>query len=561
MNTDNASYARGATDTPLIESTVGAWFDHIASQYPDNEAVVSCHQGVRLSYRQLQGQCDALASALLALGLQPHERLGLCLNNSVEWLMIQIAAAKIGVVLVNLNPAYRSTELEYALHKSGCKALISMTRFKTTDYLELLRTVVPELDQSTPGALRAERLPNLKAVIQLSLEEVPGCLRFVDLLAGGSACDPALKAIGESLSANDVMNIQFTSGTTGLPKGAALTHRGVLNNGFFLGMAIKLSAQDRLCIPVPLFHCFGMVVGNLAALSHGATIVYPNDSFDPVAVLQAVQDERCTALHGVPTMFITELDHPRFHEFDLTTLRTGIMAGTACPIEVMKRVEREMHMREVTIAYGMTETSPASYQSTTDTPLEKRVSTIGRVHPHLESKIIDPLTGNIVPLGGVGELCVRGYSLMQCYWDEPQKTAETIDAEGWIHSGDLATMDPEGYVSITGRIKDMVIRGGENISPREIEEFLYRHPAIQDAQVIGVPDRVYGEELCVWIIARAGASLREEDVRQFCEGNIARYKIPRYIRFVECYPMTLSGKVQKFKMREMMSEEINLIAC
>ncbi|MCU1724201.1 AMP-binding protein [Pseudomonas sp. 5P_5.1_Bac1] len=561
MNTDNASYARGATDTPLIESTVGAWFDHIASQYPDNEAVVSCHQGVRLSYRQLQGQCDVLASALLALGLQPHDRLGLCLNNSVEWLMIQIAAAKIGVVLVNLNPAYRSAELEYALHKSGCKTLISMTQFKTTDYLELLRAVLPELDQSTPGELQAKRLPELKTVIQLSQEDVPGCLSFIDLMARGSACDPALKVVSGSLAANDVMNIQFTSGTTGLPKGAALTHRGVLNNGFFLGKAIKLSAQDRLCIPVPLFHCFGMVVGNLAALTHGATIVYPNGSFDPVAVLQAVQDERCTALHGVPTMFITELDHPRFHEFDLSTLRTGIMAGTACPIEVMKRVQREMHMRDVTIAYGMTETSPASYQSTTDTPLEKRVSTIGRVHPHLESKIIDPLTGRIVPLGSVGELCIRGYSLMQGYWDEPEKTGETIDGEGWIHSGDLATMDAEGYVSITGRIKDMVIRGGENISPREIEEFLYRHPAIQDAQVIGVPDSVYGEELCVWIITRTGKSLCEEDVRQFCEGQIARYKIPRYIRFVASYPMTLSGKVQKFKMREMMSEEINLIAC
>lgn len=561
MNTDIASYARGATDTPLIETTVGAWFDRIAAQYPDNEAVVSCHQGLRFSYRQLQSQCDALASGLLTIGLQPHDRLGIWLNNSAEWLMIQLAAAKIGVVLVNLNPAYKSSELEYALRKSGCKALITMTRFKTTDYMELLRDVLPELDQATPGALHAKRLPDLRAVVQLSLADVAGCLRFVDLLAKGNALDPAVSAIGESLAATDVMNIQFTSGTTGLPKGASLTHRGVLNNGYFLGQAIKLTAQDRLCIPVPLFHCFGMVVGNLAALSHGATIVYPNDSFDPVAVLQAVQDERCTALHGVPTMFITELDHPRFHEFDLSTLRTGIMAGTACPIEVMKRVERDMHMREVTIAYGMTETSPASYQSTTDTPLEKRVSTIGRVHPHLEAKIIDPVTGSIVPLGTVGELCVRGYSLMQGYWDEPEKTAEAIDAEGWIHSGDLATMDAEGYVSITGRIKDMVIRGGENISPREIEEFLYSHPGIQDAQVIGVPDRVYGEELCVWIVARAGTTLREEDVRQFCEGKIARYKIPRYIRFVEGYPMTLSGKVQKYRMREMMSEEINLIAC
>jgi fatty-acyl-CoA synthase len=497
----------------------------------------------------------------LSLGLKPGDRVAIWANNSAEWLITQLATAKIGLVLVNFNPAYRASELEYALNKAGCKALITLSTFKTTNYLELIRSLAPEIHSATPGMLDAVKLPFLRTVIQLSEEQVPGFMRFSDLIAAGDPADESVRHIGATLKNTDPINIQFTSGTTGSPKGAALTHRGILNNGFFLGEAMKLTSTDRLCIPVPLFHCFGMVVGNQAALTHGTAIVYPNDSFDPVAVLQAVQNERCTALHGVPTMFITELDHPRFQEFDLSTLRTGIMAGTACPIEVMKRVERDMHMREVTIAYGMTETSPASYQSTCETPIEKRVSTIGRVHPHLEAKIINPESGAIVPIGTVGELCVRGYSLMQGYWDDPEKTAQTIDADGWIHSGDLAAMDEEGYVSITGRIKDMVIRGGENISPREIEEFLYQHPAIQDAQVIGVSDRKYGEELCVWIVPRAGASISEDDIRAFCDGQIARYKIPRYIRFVDGFPMTLSGKVQKFKMREMMEEELTLAVC
>jgi fatty-acyl-CoA synthase len=555
------SYSRGATETPLIEKTLGVFFDEIAAKFPENEALVSCHQNIRYSYSQLQCETNRLASSLLSLGLEPGDRVAIWANNSAEWLITQLATAKIGLVLVNFNPAYRASELEYALNKAGCKALITLSTFKTTNYLELIRSLAPEIDTATPGMLDAPKLPFLRTVIQLSEEQVPGFMRFSDLIAAGDPADENLRRIGTTLKNTDPINIQFTSGTTGSPKGAALTHRGILNNGFFLGEAMKLSSTDRLCIPVPLFHCFGMVVGNLAALTHGTAIVYPNDSFDPVAVLQAVQNERCTALHGVPTMFITELDHPRFLEFDLSTLRTGIMAGTACPIEVMKRVERDMHMREVTIAYGMTETSPASYQSTCDTPIEKRVSTIGRVHPHLEAKIINPESGAIVPIGTVGELCVRGYSLMQGYWDDPEKTAQTIDADGWIHSGDLAAMDEEGYVSITGRIKDMVIRGGENISPREIEEFLFQHPAIQDAQVIGVSDRKYGEELCVWIVPRAGASISEDDIRAFCDGQIARYKIPRYIRFVDGFPMTLSGKVQKFKMREMMEEELTLAVC
>ncbi|NBA97616.1 AMP-binding protein [Pseudomonas sp. R5(2019)] len=561
MNTLKDSYSRGATDTPLIEKTLGVFFDEIVARFPDNEALVSCHQNIRYSYPQLQREANQLASALLSLGLEPGDRVGIWANNCSQWLVTQLATAKIGLILVNFNPAYRAAELEYALNKSSCKALISLSSFKTTNYLQLIRSLAPEIDSATPGQLEAVKLPFLRAVIQLGEAIVPGFIRFSDLVAEGDPDDENVRRIGATLHPTDPINIQFTSGTTGSPKGAALTHRGILNNGFFLGEAIKLTATDRLCIPVPLFHCFGMVVGNMAALTHGTTIVYPNDSFDPISVLQAVQDERCTALHGVPTMFITELDHPRFHEFDLTSLRTGIMAGTACPIEVMKRVERDMHMREVTIAYGMTETSPASYQSTTDTPLEKRVSTIGKVHPHLEAKIINPESGAVLPVGTVGELCVRGYSLMQGYWEDPEKTAQTIDADGWIHSGDLATMDEEGYVSITGRIKDMVIRGGENISPREIEEFLYRHPAIQDAQVIGVTDRKYGEELCVWIVPRAGATLNEDDIRAFCDGQIARYKIPRYIRFVDGFPMTLSGKVQKFKMREIMEEEHSLAVC
>ena len=555
------SYSRGATDIPLIEKTLGVFFDEIAAKFPENEALVSCHQNIRYSYSQLQCETNRLASSFLSLGLKPGDRVAIWANNSAEWLITQLATAKIGLVLVNFNPAYRASELEYALNKAGCKALITLSTFKTTNYLELIRSLAPEIHSATPGMLDAVKLPFLRTVIQLSEEQVPGFMRFSDLIAAGDPADESVRHIGATLKNTDPINIQFTSGTTGSPKGAALTHRGILNNGFFLGEAMKLTSTDRLCIPVPLFHCFGMVVGNLAALTHGTAIVYPNDSFDPVAVLQAVQNERCTALHGVPTMFITELDHPRFQEFDLSTLRTGIMAGTACPIEVMKRVERDMHMREVTIAYGMTETSPASYQSTCETPIEKRVSTIGRVHPHLEAKIINPESGAIVPIGTVGELCVRGYSLMQGYWDDPEKTAQTIDADGWINSGDLAAMDEEGYVSITGRIKDMVSRGGENISPREIEEFLYQHPAIQDAQVIGVSDRKYGEELCVWIVPRAGASISEDDIRAYCDGQIARYKIPRYIRFVDGFPMTLSGKVQKFKMREMMEEELTLAVC
>jgi fatty-acyl-CoA synthase len=556
------SYDRGAHDVPLIEQTIGDFFDAMAERFPDNEALVSCHQNIRYTYRELQREANRLASALLGLGLQKGDRVGIWSHNNAQWLLTQIATAKAGIVLVNINPAYRIAELEYALNKVGCKALISMTTFKTSDYLEMIRAIAPEIATSQPGKLQAARVPELKTVIQLGDKDgdlsVPGMLRFADLMASGKPEDERLLQIAPTLKATDPINIQFTSGTTGFPKGATLTHRNVLNNGFFIGEAMRLTEKDRLCIPVPLYHCFGMVLGNLACLTHGATIVYPNDAFDPLLVLQAVQQERCTGLHGVPTMFIAELDHPRFKEFDLSTLRTGIMAGSPCPIEVMKRVVADMHMSEVTIAYGMTETSPVSCQSTTDTPLEKRVSTVGKTQPHLEVKIADPETGAPLPIGATGELCTRGYSVMHGYWSDPEKTAEAIDAEGWMHTGDLAVMDAEGYVNIAGRIKDMVIRGGENIYPREIEEFLYRHPGVQDVQVVGVPDKKYGEELCAWIIRRPGSNVNDADIREFCKGQIAHYKVPRYIRFVEAFPMTVTGKVQKFRMREVMKDELKL---
>lgn len=552
------SYSRGAADRPLIEQTIGAFFDEMAGKFPDKEAVVSCHQNIRYTYVELQREVNRMASALLRIGLEPGDRIGIWSHNNAEWLVTQFATAKAGLILVNINPAYRLSELEYVLNKVECKALITMPSFKTTNYLEMVRSLAPELDSAVLGRLESARLPSLKTVVQIGRDTVPGFLRFSDLLALGDPRDQAVEIVSARLRNTDPINIQFTSGTTGSPKGATLTHRNVLNNGFFIGEAMRLSPEDRLCIPVPLYHCFGMVVGNLAALTHGTTIVYPNDAFEPVSVLQSVQDERCTALHGVPTMFIAELDHPRFKEFDLSTLRTGVMAGSPCPIEVMKRVVSEMHMSEVTIAYGMTETSPASCQSTTDTPLEKRVSTIGKVLPHLELKVIDPVSGEILPVGQVGELCTRGYSVMRGYWADAAKTAEAIDADGWMHSGDLAVMDEDGYVNIAGRIKDMVIRGGENVYPREIEEFLYRHPAIQDVQVIGVPDQKYGEELCAWVVLRDGATLSEEDLRAFCQAQIAHFKIPRYIRFVNGFPMTVTGKIQKFVMREMMKKELNL---
>ncbi len=561
------SYARGATATPLIEQTLGAFFAAMAARQPEREALVSRHQGLRYTYAQLQAEARRLASALLRQGLVPGDRVGIWSHNNAEWVLMQLATAQVGLVLVNINPAYRTSEVEYALNKVGCKLLVTMARFKTSDYLGMLRELAPEWTGQQPGKLGAMKLPLLRTVVWIDGgtdaaggqgAEEPGLLRFSELIARGDAADPRVDAVAAGLAATDPINIQFTSGTTGFPKGATLTHRNILNNGFFIGECMQLTPADRLCIPVPLYHCFGMVLGNLACFTHGSTIVYPNDGFDPLSVLQTVQDEKCTGLHGVPTMFIAELDHPRFKEFDLSTLRTGIMAGSPCPTEVMKRVVEQMNLREITIAYGMTETSPVSCQSSTDTPLEKRVSTVGQVQPHLEIKIVDPETGAVVARGQRGEFCTRGYSVMHGYWGDEEKTREAIDAEGWMHTGDLATMDDAGYVNIVGRIKDMVIRGGENIYPREIEEFLYRHPKVQDVQVVGVPDQKYGEELCAWIIAKPGTKPTEDDIRAFCKGQIAHYKVPRYIRFVASFPMTVTGKIQKFKIRDEMKDQLGL---
>jgi fatty-acyl-CoA synthase len=544
------SMARGATNVPLIEHPIGDFFDDMVEKQPEREALISRHEGRRYTYRALQAESNKLASALLKLGLQPGDRVGIWSHNNVPWVLMQIATAKAGLILVNINPAYRTSELEYALNKVGCKALVTMAQFKTSDYLGMLRE------------LGTAKLPQLQHTFWIDKpgqgDEQPGMQRFSQLLASGDASDPRVAQVQKTLKATDPINIQFTSGTTGFPKGATLTHRNILNNGFFIGECMKLSPVDKLCIPVPLYHCFGMVLGNLACLTHGSAIVYPNDGFDPLTVLETVQAEKCTGLHGVPTMFIAELDHPRFKEFDLSTLRTGIMAGSPCPTEVMKRVVDQMHLNEITIAYGMTETSPVSCQSSTDTPLDKRVSTVGTVQPHLEVKIVDPETGAIVPVGQSGELCTRGYSVMHGYWDDEPRTREAIDPEHWMHTGDLATMDAEGYVNIVGRIKDLVIRGGENIYPREIEEFLYRHPKVQDVQVVGLPDRKYGEELCAWIIVKPGQSATEDDIRSFCKGQIAHYKVPKYIQFVTEFPMTVTGKIQKFKIRDAMTEQLGL---
>ncbi|PRE78493.1 AMP-binding protein [Burkholderia multivorans] len=552
------SYVRGATDVPLSEATIGRFLRDTAERFPERPAVVFREQQVRWTWREFAAEIDVLAAGLAALGIRKGDRVGIWSPNRSEWLLTQFATARIGAILVNINPAYRLAELEYALNKVGCTAVIAAERFKSSAYVEMLQTIAPELANAAPGELRAARVPSLRTVVSMGDVAPPGMFRFADVIARGRASvdSAALDALGATLAATDPINIQFTSGTTGSPKGATLTHRNVVNNARFIARAMRFSEQDALCIPVPLYHCFGMVLAVLACVSTGAAMVFPGEAFDPVATLAAVAEERCTALHGVPTMFIAELDHPEFAKFDLSTLRTGIMAGSPCPIETMKRVVSQMHLSEITIAYGMTETSPVSFQSSTDDPLEKRTTTVGRVQPHLEVKIVDP-SGEIVPVGVTGELCTKGYSVMLGYWDDDAKTREVL-IDGWIHTGDLATLDADGYCNIVGRLKDMVIRGGENVYPREIEEFLFRHPKIQSAQVFGVPDPKYGEELCAWIVLRADEQMTEDDVRAFCQGQIAHYKIPRYIRFVDELPMTVTGKVQKFVMRERMIDELKL---
>lgn len=555
---EGLSHVRGADAPALLRQTIGQALDDAARHWGTREALVSVHQGVRWTFAELHARAEAFAAGLLALGLEPGDRIGIWSPNRAEWALTQFAAAKAGLILVTINPAYRLAEVEYTLNKVGMKALVAAERFKTSEYVAMVEALAPEIATSPLGRLSASRLPHLKLVIKIGGDPRPGWFDVADIAPlARPAHVQALAEIGARIDPGEATNIQFTSGTTGLPKGATLSHANILNNGFFVGRAVGLVEGDRLCIPVPLYHCFGMVMGNLACLTHGATMIYPADAFDALAVLQAVQAERCTALYGVPTMFIAELARPDFARFDLSSLRTGCMAGSPCPVEVMTEVIGRMNMGAVTIAYGMTETSPVSFQSAQDDPLERRISTVGRVQPHLECKIVD-VFGETVPLGEPGELCTRGYSVMLGYWDEPEKTAEVLDAEGWMHTGDVATVDAEGYGNIVGRIKDMVIRGGENISPREVEEYLYRHPKIEDVTVVGVPDERFGEELCAWIRLKPGEAASAEEVTAFCRGQIAHYKIPRYIRFVDEFPMTVSGKVRKFVIRDRMIEELNL---
>jgi fatty-acyl-CoA synthase len=533
------SYVHGASAVPLLGETIGENLRRTVERAPDAEALVVAHQGYRVTYQQLWEQTGRAARGLLARGVCKGDRVGIWSPNRAEWVVLQYATARIGAILVNINPAYRTSELSYALQQSGTSLLVLARAFRNADYVSMLAEVRSGCSDLRQSIVLDDQWDALLADAQ----QVPA---------------DELESIEQSLQFDDPINIQYTSGTTGFPKGATLSHHNILNNGFFIGEALCYSERDRVCIPVPFYHCFGMVLGNLACTTHAACMVVPGEGYDALAVMETVQKERCTALYGVPTMFIGELDHPRFSAFDFSSLRTGIMAGSPCPVEVMRRVQSRMHMPEVTICYGMTETSPVSTQSSTDDPLEKRVSTVGRIHPHVEIKIVDPSTGYIMSRGQPGELCTRGYSVMLGYWNNPEATREAIDPARWMHTGDLATMDEAGYVNIVGRIKDMIIRGGENIYPREIEEFLYTHPDISDIQVIGVPSERYGEEVMAWIKLREGASLTDEALVEYCRGRIATYKIPRYWKFVDSFPMTVTGKIQKFKMRETAIADLGL---
>ena len=534
----NTAYTSGCGSQPLLGETIGQTWDEVAAAHGDRAALVCRHQGTHWTYEELHAQVERCARALLAIGVARGDRVGIWSPNNAEWVVTQFATAKVGAILVNINPSYRRHELEYALLQSGCSVLILAPSFRDADYLDLL------VDVDAPALRHRVVLGD----------------GWLELLAKGDGVSLAdLRAREAELDFDQPINIQYTSGTTGFPKGATLSHHNILNNGFFIGETLGYTSADRVCIPVPFYHCFGMVLGNLAVVTHGACIVVPSESFDARATLETVAAERCTSLYGVPTMFIAELNDPEFATFDLTSLRTGIMAGSPCPVEVMRRVKSEMHMDEVTICYGMTETSPVSTQTTRDAPIDKQVGTVGQVHPHLEIKIIDPESGRTLPRDAPGELCTRGYSVMLGYWDDPEATRAAIDEARWMHTGDLATMDEEGYVNIVGRIKDMIIRGGENIYPREIEEFLYTHPDIADVQVVGVPDERYGEQVCAWVIPRPGSTLSTEGVRDFCQGQIAHFKIPRYVRIVDAFPMTVTGKIQKFKMRELEIAERGLV--
>ncbi|WP_312794042.1 AMP-binding protein [Tianweitania sp.] len=550
----------GDTTQPLLPHTLPDLLAATVAREGEREAAIFVQQWHRFTWYELGQAVDAFAGGLHRLGLVKGDRVGIWSPNRWEWLVTQYATARIGLILVNINPAYRTAELEYALTKVGCKALVTAESFKSSDYLQMLATLAPEIASATSGHLNSARLPDLKFVIHMGEGSRRGMLSFTEVSEDGQHVSKAeLDAFSAKLKQDDPINIQFTSGTTGAPKGATLTHVNIVNNGHFVTAAMELTAEDRLCIPVPFYHCFGMVMGSIGCVTKGATMVFPGEGFDPAASLAAVQQEECTALYGVPTMFVAMLDHPDFGRFDVSTLRTGIMAGAPCPIEIMKRVVSEMNMSEVTIAYGMTETSPVSFQSAIDDPLERRVTTVGRVHPHVEVKIVGD-DGETLKPGERGELCTRGYSVMQGYWDDSARTSEAIDAEGWMHTGDLAVIDDEGYCNIVGRVKDLVIRGGENIYPREIEEFLYRHPKVREVQVFGVPDPRYGEELCAWIVPKAGEDVSEDEIRAFCKEQIAHYKVPRYVRFKNELPTTVTGKAQKFMMRDAMVHELEIIA-
>ena len=558
------SYATGLNDQALLGMSIGEKFDQACQQYADQAAVISVHQNIRLSYAELQQQVDAFACSLIALGFEKGDRLAIWSFNCVEWTITQFAAAKVGIILVNLNPAYKRSELEYVLNKVSCKGIVIAPSFKSMDYQAVLTQLAPELNttigQTENKQLSLQRLPHLKFVIKMDDVPHPAIHRFSDLIGSPTTAQlQQLQAIAAKLQSDEVINIQFTSGTTGSPKATMLTHHNILNNGYFSGKTMHLHAQDRVCITVPLFHCFAMVVGNLACMTHGAAMVYPSTGFDPLAVLNTVEQEKCTALYGVPTMFIAILEHPQFERFDLSSLRTGVMGGSLCPREVMQRVIDRMHMKEVTICYGMTELSPTCTQTSIHDSLEARVNSVGRVHPHLEIKIINE-QGEVIPYGQLGELCVRGYSVMQGYWEDTEKTNEVINAENWMHTGDIAEMDHQGLIKIKGRIKDVVIRGGENLYPKEIEDFLYTHPNISDVQVVGLPDARYGEELCACIILHDQDKSDHESIRQFCNEHLARSKVPKYVHFLEAFPMTASGKAQKFKLREMLCDEMNLVS-
>ena len=555
----SGSYASGPSDKPLLGSTIGKFFDYAAGQYADREAVVSIHQQIRFTYSQLAERVNTLAKAFISAGLQKGDRVGIWSPNNVQWLITQYATAKAGLILVTINPAYRSHELAYVLRQSGCKGLVLQNNFKSSNYEQMLCELCPELLNVSAGKLKSKEYECLTTIISTTESSIKGIYSWADFnhLSKASG-DQDLDLRLSSQDMDDPINIQYTSGTTGFPKGATLSHHNILNNGYFVAETMNFDENDRLVVPVPLYHCFGMVMANLGCLTHGACAIYPSEAFEPEAVLNAVQLEKATALYGVPTMFIAELALPNFSEYELKTLRTGIMAGAPCPVDTMTQVNEKMNMTEVEIAYGMTETSPVSFQTRVDSPFEKRVSTVGSVHPHVEVKIINSDTHKLCDVGEMGELCTRGYSVMLGYWENPKATSQAIDEYGWMHTGDIAVMDEDGYVNIVGRIKDMVVRGGENIYPREIEEYLMGHAEIEDVQVTGVPDERFGEEIIAWVKLNGNSDLSEEEIKEFCKGRIAHYKVPRYIRFCNEFPMTVTGKVQKYKMREISIEELNL---